>query len=73
MAIQLDLLQTYDSTDILRHELENTNISVGNLRRGLFARYHELSKLYIKQQEEIEELRNMIYSKQCKAALHLES
>ena len=61
MTAQLDLF-TDSETELLRFEIEELRKGQANLRRGLFARFGELSKLVLSQQLEIETLKE---SKMC--------
>ena len=57
--MQLLLIQKSE-TEILREELAKIREETANMRRGLFARHNELSKLFIEQQEELEHLKKKI-------------
>lgn len=57
--MQLELIQKSE-TEILREELAKIREETANMRRGLFARHNELSKLFIEQQEELEHLKKKI-------------
>lgn len=59
-ALQLDLFEESSEICLLKQELEEIRQSQDNLRRGLFARHSELMKLYLKQHEEIDKLREML-------------
>ena len=61
MTAQLDLF-TDSETELLRFEIEELRKAQANMRRGLFARFGELSKLVLSQQLEIETLKE---SKMC--------
>ena len=56
MTAQLDLF-TDSETELLRFEIEELRKAQANMRRGLFARFGELSKLVLSQQLEIETLK----------------
>lgn len=45
--IQLDLFQEYSEEDHLRNEVKKIRESSEKVRRGIFARHNELSKLYL--------------------------
>jgi hypothetical protein len=61
ISYQYDLFEKPCDDINLCHEKADAALSqVNNLRRGFFSRYTELGKLIIKQQQEIEQLRNMI-------------
>lgn len=49
--VKMDYLETY---------IEKVDKKSDNVRRGLFARYNELAKLMLKQQQEIEQLKAYI-------------
>jgi len=58
---QLDLFESIEtSDDILKKQVELLAQRQENLRRGLFARHAELVKLVLKQNEEIDRLRQMM-------------
>lgn len=46
MEVQLDLFEK-DETVLLRREIAELRASMGNLRRGLFARHNELANKYV--------------------------
>ncbi len=45
--IQLDLFQEYSEDEELRREVKKLHESSEKVRRGIFARHNELSKLYL--------------------------
>ena len=55
--MQLDLLEEVSETTELRKELELLKEQAENTRKGLFARYHDLSKLFLQQKTELEHLK----------------
>jgi hypothetical protein len=59
MEIQLDLFDGNDEITLLRKEIDLIDERTRNVQRGLFARYSELVKMYLKQQHEIDILRCM--------------
>ena len=61
MTAQLDFFVDSE-TELLRFEIEELRKAQANMRRGLFARFGELSKLVLSQQLEIETLKE---SKMC--------
>ncbi|MDP4120523.1 MAG: hypothetical protein Q8876_05655 [Bacillota bacterium] len=60
LAIQYDLFEDNSEVQILRKEILAVRASSENVRRGMFSRHSELSKMLMKQQEEIESLRSML-------------
>jgi hypothetical protein len=56
-AIQLKLFEETSELDMLRAELAEVKARSENVRRGLFARHNELSKLYIELKEELDGLK----------------
>jgi hypothetical protein len=67
VAIQYDLFEEQSELNDLRKEVAEIKKSADNVRRGLFARHSEMSKLILKQQNEIEELRNLVNEKRCES------
>lgn len=65
MQFELNL-EEKSSEDIkleyLKKSIEETRKQSENVRKGLFARHNELAKMYVKQQQEIESLKNIIWS-----------
>ncbi len=57
LAIQYDMFEPNDELSLTKKEIALIKEQQNNLRRGLFARHNELMKLYVKQQEEIDELK----------------
>lgn len=60
LALQYDLFEENSEISLLRKGIEFIRTSSKNVRKGLFSRYNELMKLYLKQHEEIEMLRGLI-------------
>jgi hypothetical protein len=56
-AIQLKLFEETTEIDILKAELADVKARSENVRRGLFARHSELSRLYIELKEELESVK----------------
>jgi hypothetical protein len=54
--MQLDLFEEFSDVDILRKELAEIRTRNENVRKGIFARHQELSKLYIQLNERVEKL-----------------
>ena len=57
LAIQYDLFEEKTELNMLRKEVEAVKRKDDNVRRGLFARYNDLTKTVLRMQEEIAELR----------------
>ncbi len=57
MAVQLDLFEELSEVDILRKELADVKQRSENVRRGIFARHNELSKLFLELKDEIDKLK----------------
>jgi 4-diphosphocytidyl-2C-methyl-D-erythritol kinase len=57
IQIQYDLFDDRSEISILRKEIEEVKRKDDNVRRGLFARYNDLTKIVVRLQEEIAELR----------------
>lgn len=57
MAVQLDLFEELSEVDILRRELADVKQRSENVRRGIFARHNELSKLFLELKDEIDKLK----------------
>jgi len=57
LAIQYDLFEPNDELSLTKKEIALIKEQQNNLRKGLFVRHNELMKLYLKQQEEIDELK----------------
>jgi hypothetical protein len=55
--IQYELFETNDDISLLQKEMSELRVSQNNLRKGLFARHNDLSKLYMRQQDELEKLK----------------
>lgn len=60
MSFQLDLFEPNDVEHYLKRDIEHVQDQVNNVRRGLFARHNELAKMFLKQQQEIDRLRDML-------------
>lgn len=54
VAIQLDLFENLDDIGLLRKEFEEVRAEAGRVRRGIFSRHNDLSKLYLKMDERFE-------------------
>tara|TARA_R110000868_G_scaffold312776_1_gene573732 strand:+ start:231 stop:410 length:180 start_codon:yes stop_codon:yes gene_type:complete len=57
MAVQLDLFEELSDVDILRKELADVKQRNENVRRGIFARHTELSKLFLELKDEVDKLK----------------
>lgn len=57
MAVQLDLFEEFSEVDLLRKELADVKQRSENVRRGIFARHNQLSKLFIELKDEIDKLK----------------
>lgn len=57
--MQLELFQKTEN-EIIRDEITKIRESSENVRRGIFTRFNELSKLFLEQQKEIEELKEKL-------------
>lgn len=57
LPIQYDLFESNDEISLLRKEIEALREQNANVRKGLFARHAELAKLWLKQQDEIDQLK----------------
>ncbi len=60
LPIQFDLFEPYDEISLLRKEIDVLREQSANVRKGLFARHNELAKLWLKQQDEIEDLKRSL-------------
>lgn len=60
IMIQLDFFEDNSEVGLLRQEIKQLRESQDAVRRGMFARLADLSKIYVKQSEEIERLREMM-------------
>jgi len=60
MSYQLDFFEPNDLEHFMKRDIECVRTELANLRKGLFARHNELSKLVVKQQGEIDRLREML-------------
>lgn len=60
MQVQYDLFEDNDDISLMKQEIELIDERTRNVQRGLFARHSELVKMVLKQQEEIDRLRNML-------------
>jgi hypothetical protein len=63
MNYQLDLFEPYDEFDSLKQEIKELRKSQDNVRKGLFARHNQLSKLYIELKEENEKIRSLLLTR----------
>lgn len=63
IAFQQDMFEEKSEIGDLRAEMKIVRESADNVRRGIFARHGELMKLVLKQQVEIQELRDLINGK----------
>lgn len=59
IEIQYDLFDEKSEISIIRKEVEAIKQKDDNVRRGLFARYNDLTKTVVRLQEEIDELRGI--------------
>lgn len=65
LSIQYDLfLPTPTQEDLLRMEIGALSEKQDKLRKSLFARHSDLMKLVLKQQKQIDELREMLMRKE---------
>ncbi len=60
--IQYELFESNDDIAIVQKEIIELRVAQNNLRKGLFARHNDLSRLYMRQQEEIERLKVKVHS-----------
>lgn len=61
MSLQFDLFEPeLDEFDLLRADVKSCKDSQDKLRKGLFARHHDMSKLVIELKEEIHALRHQL-------------
>jgi hypothetical protein len=60
MDVQLDLFDSNDEMSLLRKEIDLIDNRTRNVQRGLFARHGDLVKMVLKQQEEIDRLRELL-------------
>ena len=58
--IQLDLFEEYDELTLLRKELAQVRESGEKVRKGLFARHNELSKMYLDLKQDQENIRRLL-------------
>lgn len=58
--VQLNLFGNNDPISLLMQEVELLREQNNNVRRGLFARHNELSKIVLKQQQEIDLLKGIV-------------
>lgn len=57
VQVQFDLFKETTDVDIMKAEMESLKESLGNVRRGIFARHNEMAKLILAQQEELDFLK----------------
>lgn len=57
VQVQFDLFKETTDVDIMKAEVESLKESLGNVRRGIFARHNEMAKLILAQQEELDFLK----------------
>jgi hypothetical protein len=69
IAIQYDFFEEQSEFNDLKKKVDLISKGADNVRRGIFARHSALMKLVLKQQEEIEELRNHLYGRKGKGTL----
>lgn len=61
LAVQIDMFEEMnDDTDVLRKEVKALAESQDKVRKTLFAKHSELMKLVIRQQEEIDRLKQVM-------------
>jgi hypothetical protein len=60
MDIQFDFFESNDSVSLLRKEIDLIDERTRNVQRGLFARHGDLVKMVLKQQDEIDRLRQLL-------------
>ena len=58
--MQLDFFEEYTEEDFLKVEIKELKESQDRLRKGLFSRLNELSKLYLKIEDDLERIRKML-------------
>lgn len=56
--MQLDLFQD-DDVEALYNEIANLRSTISNLRRGIFARHGELSRIVLELREELQSIKQM--------------
>lgn len=61
--MQLDFFEDYDEVDCLRYEIKELKESQDRLRKGLFQRLGDLSKLYLKLEEDLDRVRLLLIQK----------
>ena len=64
-GIQLDLFEKTDEESLLRQEMRDLRERLENARRALFARHTDLHRMYLEQQREIDQIRDLIHGKFC--------
>lgn len=57
VQVQFDLFKETTDVDIMKAEVNSLKESLGNVRRGIFARHNEMAKLIMAQQEELDFLK----------------
>ena len=60
MNIQLDFFEPNDEISLMHKEIMAIDERTRNVQKGLFARHGELVKIVLKQQDEIDRLREML-------------
>lgn len=60
--MQLDLFEK-DEFVLLKEEVEKLHQSSENVRKGIFARYNELAKMYMSLRQEIDAFKSVGYKK----------
>src|ERR1700721_2338889 len=63
IAFQQDMFEEKSELTELRQEMKVVRESADNVRKGIFARHAELMRLVLRQQIEIQELRDLINGK----------
>ena len=69
--IQLDFF-TNSENDLLRQDVAQLRTEQGNIRRGLFKRFNDLGKMFIKQGEELDRLKAYVYDEHHRTRIELE-
>ncbi len=60
LPIQFDLFEKNDEMSLIRKEFEETRKMADNVRKGLFARQNEFMKLYMKQEERLNRIEQLL-------------
>lgn len=63
MVTQLDFFENKTELDLLKDEIKEIKEMSHNVRRGLYKRHSELSKLYLELKEENDQLKIMFLDK----------